>query len=133
MASYIGIVHKGKKGAYGVSFPDFPGCITAGSTLEEAYAKAQEALPFHIEGMLEDGETVPAKPISFEHARRHAFFEGAVMTFMVKVRLPGQIKRVNIAVDEHLLKDIDSVAKNRSAFLAEAAREKLAQMLSRET
>jgi len=36
MAIYIALVHKEKDSAYGVSFPDFPGCISAGDTLEEA-------------------------------------------------------------------------------------------------
>jgi predicted RNase H-like HicB family nuclease len=42
-----------------VSFPDFPGCITAGSTLEEAREMAQEALAFHVRGLIEDGEALP--------------------------------------------------------------------------
>ena len=36
MRSYIAVLHKDKDSDYGVSFPDFPGCITAGSSLEEA-------------------------------------------------------------------------------------------------
>ena len=60
MANYIGVISKNKHGEYCVSFPDFPGCITAGSTLEEAKQMAIEALNFHIEGMLEDGYKIPA-------------------------------------------------------------------------
>ena len=57
MASYITVVHKDPESDYGVSFPDFPGCVTAGSTIDEAKDMAQQALPFHIKGMLRDGET----------------------------------------------------------------------------
>lgn len=59
MAAYIAVIHKAPDSDYGVSFPDFPGCVTAGRSLEEARAMAQEALALHMEGMLEDGEALP--------------------------------------------------------------------------
>ena len=59
MSAYIALVHKDDDSDYGVSFPDFPGCITTGSTLDEARAMAAEALAFHIEGMNEDGDPIP--------------------------------------------------------------------------
>jgi predicted RNase H-like HicB family nuclease len=68
MADYIALVHKDPDSSYGVSFPDFPGCITAGDTIEEARKNAEEVLPFHIAGMLEDGETLPA-PSTLEKIR----------------------------------------------------------------
>ena len=55
MRNYLAFIHKDANSDYTVTFPDFPGCITAGSTLDEARAMAQEALPFHLEGLLEDG------------------------------------------------------------------------------
>ena len=48
---YIAYLHKDSKSDYGVSFPDFPGCITAGSSLDEARRMAAEALAFHIAGL----------------------------------------------------------------------------------
>ena len=59
MTAYIALIHKDANSDYGISFPDFPGCITAGASLDEARAMAAEALAFHIEGMIEDGEAVP--------------------------------------------------------------------------
>jgi len=59
MRNYTAVIHKEKNSDYGVSFPDFPGCVTAGSTLEEVKNMASEALEFHIEGMTEDGELIP--------------------------------------------------------------------------
>jgi predicted RNase H-like HicB family nuclease len=56
---YIAYLHKNRKSDFGVSFPDFPGCITAGRTLEEARRRAAEAFSFHIVGMVEDGEKIP--------------------------------------------------------------------------
>jgi predicted RNase H-like HicB family nuclease len=65
MPAYIAIVRKDPDSDYGVEFPDFPGCVTAGKDLEEARAFAEEALRFHIEGMLEDRQTLP-RPSRFE-------------------------------------------------------------------
>ena len=37
-----------------------PGCVTAGRSLDEALAFAEEALALHVQGMQEDRETPPA-------------------------------------------------------------------------
>ena len=50
---------------YGVYFPDFPGCIATGATLNEAIYQAKEGLAFHILGLEEDGDIIPT-PSSFE-------------------------------------------------------------------
>ena len=57
--TYIGLVHKEPDSDYGVSFPDLPGCITAGGTLEEAREMAAEALALHLEGMARSGMDIP--------------------------------------------------------------------------
>ena len=49
--TYTGLIHKDPDSDYGVSFPDLPGCITAGHTVEEAREMAAEALALHL-GML---------------------------------------------------------------------------------
>ncbi|MBV9076374.1 MAG: type II toxin-antitoxin system HicB family antitoxin [Methylobacteriaceae bacterium] len=67
MRYYIGIVHKDPTSDFGVLFPDFPGCISAGDTLAEAAALAREALLAHIAGMIEDGEPIP-EPMTLEAA-----------------------------------------------------------------
>lgn len=45
-------------GLYGISFPDFPGCVTV-AIWNEILDQAKEALQFHIDGMVEDGTPVP--------------------------------------------------------------------------
>jgi predicted RNase H-like HicB family nuclease len=65
MTQYIALIHKEPASDYGVSFPDFPGCISAGVTLDDARAMATEALALHVKGMIEDGEALP-KPSSLE-------------------------------------------------------------------
>ena len=56
---FIAYLHKERDSDFGVSFPDLPGCITAGRTLEEAHRMAAEALALHLAGMAADGEAVP--------------------------------------------------------------------------
>ena len=68
--TYIGLIHKEPNSDYGVNFPDFPGCITAGDTLEEARAMAVEALALHIEGMASSGLAIP-KPSSADSVVTH--------------------------------------------------------------
>lgn len=47
-------------GGFSIDFPDLPGCISAGDTIEEAMAMAREALSLHLYGLLEDNEPVPS-------------------------------------------------------------------------
>ncbi|UCI09528.1 type II toxin-antitoxin system HicB family antitoxin [Mesorhizobium sp. B1-1-8] len=42
-----------------LSFPDFPGVVTAAPTIDEARRLAKQALALHVAGILEDGEAVP--------------------------------------------------------------------------
>ncbi|WP_292320769.1 type II toxin-antitoxin system HicB family antitoxin [Mesorhizobium sp.] len=52
---YVGLIHKETESDYGVSFPDFPGVITAGATISETRALAKQALALHVAGIMEDG------------------------------------------------------------------------------
>jgi predicted RNase H-like HicB family nuclease len=73
MAGYIALVHKDEGTSYGVSFPDVPGCISAGDTFEEAIVNAGEALAGHFAAMRADGEAIPA-PRSFDELKRDPDF-----------------------------------------------------------
>jgi predicted RNase H-like HicB family nuclease len=59
MTEYVALIHHDEGGDYGVSFPDFPGCVASGATLDEARALAAEALALHMASMAKDGETIP--------------------------------------------------------------------------
>jgi predicted RNase H-like HicB family nuclease len=56
---YIAFIHKDEDSSYGVSFPDFPGCISAGGSLDEALANAAEAPYGHVRTMDADGDHIP--------------------------------------------------------------------------
>jgi len=130
MLTYIGIVHQEGKSDYGVSFPDFPGCVTAGKTLKEIHRLAQEALELHIEGMKLDGELLPA-PSTYEKIAGDPLHADAKAFISVRVKgVASKVVRVNITLPEYMLKKIDKMAKargiNRSALLAQAAMREIA-------
>ena len=125
MTKFVGIIHKEGNSDYGVSFPDFPGCITAGSSMQEAFDMAQEALQAHIDVMHEFGDLLPAKPLTIDAAMKHPFAKAARTLFVTEADIPVKCRRINISMDEHLIDQIDKISANRSGFLTEAAREKL--------
>ena len=83
---YVAVVHKDADSDFGVSFPDFPGCITAGRTLDEAKQMAIEALTGHIEAMLDTGETVP-DPSTLDEVMHDPDFQDGV-AFLVSIKQP---------------------------------------------
>ena len=125
MANYIAIVHKEAKSDFGVSFPDFPGCITAGENIDEAKDMAQDALSLHISGMLEDGDQLPV-PSKLEDIMADPDYADATAYMVVSVpdARPRTV-RVNITLPEVTLKQIDAAARkrgmSRSSFLVHAA------------
>jgi predicted RNase H-like HicB family nuclease len=125
----IAMIHQ-ENGAFGVSFPDFPGCTTVADSYESAVAKAAEVLAFHVEGLAEDGD-VPRVRTFVELADDPQFEEdrqGAVLA-LVPYAPPSRAVRVNVTIEESLLERIDRVAggigETRSGFLARAAKQML--------
>jgi predicted RNase H-like HicB family nuclease len=59
MTHYVAIVEEEEGKAVGVWFPDLPGCISAGDTLDEAMLNAAEALKLWAEAMVECGQKIP--------------------------------------------------------------------------
>jgi predicted RNase H-like HicB family nuclease len=125
MANYIAVVHKDPKSDFGVSFPDFPGCITAGSSIDEAKDMANEALSLRVKGLLEDGEDIPS-PSKLEDIMENPEYSDSVAILVVSVsEAKPRSVRVNITVPEDMLRKIDNIAKqrgmSRSSFLVNAA------------
>lgn len=120
---YIAYLHKDKNSDYGVSFPDFPGCITAGSTLEEARSMAAEALAFHVAGLREDGKAIP-KPSTLDDLRGDSAMKGAV-AFLTKLREPERTVRINITARQSQIAEIDRRARakglTRSSYIVQSA------------
>lgn len=55
---YLVIIAKGKRN-YSACSPDVLGCAAVGDTFEECKMSMQEALEFHLEGTLKDGDPIP--------------------------------------------------------------------------
>ncbi len=125
MPHYIALIHKDPGSDYGVSFPDFPGLATAGRTLDEARAMAEEALAFHIEGMVQDEERIPDASTLDSVIDDPAMRDGVVTLISTKPALKRAV-RVNVTLPEDILADIDRYAQarglTRSGFLARAAK-----------
>ena len=126
MPSYIGLIRKDADSDFGVDFPDFPGCISAGTTLDEARRMAQEALELHVGGMIEDGEALPVGS-SLETIMADPENADAVAFVVTVPDAADRTVRVNITLPERLLRRIDERVKNRSAFLARAAEKALSE------
>ena len=129
MAEYVALLHRDEGSDYGVSFPDFPGCVTAGATLDEARALAAEALALHVEGMLEDGEALPA-PSSLDEIMEERENRDAVAFLVPLPAKAARAVRVNITLPEDVLAEIDAYAEGhgftRSGFIARAAKKAMA-------
>jgi predicted RNase H-like HicB family nuclease len=114
------IIEGGKKVGYSVYFPDLPGLASAGDTVQDTALKAEEALQFHLDGMLEDGEELP-KPSNLDRLPRDPSIK-EMARILVRAELPSaKALRLNVTLPEDLVHRIDAFADNRSRFLAEAA------------
>ena len=128
---YVSFIHRDGAG-YGVSFPDFPGCVSVGDTVDEAVRHGCEALAFHVEGLVADGARIPP-PRSIDAIKADAdladWRQGADFVLIPLLLDRGSSRRVNISLDRGLLEAIDDEARERrmtrSAFLASAARHEI--------
>ena len=129
MRQYIALIHKEADSDYGVSFPDLPGVITAGSNLDEARQMATEALAFHLEGMAKDGEPAP-DPSSLEEIMSARENKDGVAVLIAAPDAEIKSVRINVTMPADVLDQIDQYAERegftRSGFLAQAAKKAMA-------
>lgn len=126
MNYFYAVVHKDEASAYGVTFPDIPGCFSAADTMEEIVPNACEALDLWFEDQAE------IEPSSVEAIRSEVAADLEAGAFLIAVpRVTNQNKsvRVNLSLDRGMVDAIDTAAAlrklTRSAFLAEAARNEI--------
>jgi predicted RNase H-like HicB family nuclease len=135
MARYIALVD-GKAGAYGVAFPDLPGCTAMGKTLEEALANAAESLRDWVELTEKNGDAVPP-PRPLEALRSdaqvaQALRAGATLAALPLIRETGKPVKANLSIDSGILSAIDEAAARRkltrSAFIEMMVRRMLPEL-----
>ena len=125
------VIHKESDSDFGVIVPDIPGCFTAGKSIEEAIAMAQEAIECHLEGLLIDNEPIPSSKIIDDHQSNKEYANGVWAMIDVDIsKLSARSKRVNVTLPERLLSTVDQYAKKhgetRSGLLAQAVTEYMA-------
>jgi predicted RNase H-like HicB family nuclease len=132
MARYLALVDFAD-GAYGVSFPDAPGCTAMATTMDEAINDAADALAEWMADEIAEGRAPPVPRNAIDLVTNdevsEALSSGAVFASIPVILNSGKLARANISLDVGLLAEIDEEARKRgvtrSAFLAAAARDKI--------
>lgn len=133
MTRFVALID-GQPGAHGVVFPDCPGCTAMGSTLDEALTLASEALREWMADRVLAGVAPPSSrsidDIRSDPNSAADFEAGAIVASVPLLLDQGRSIRANLSLDAGLLESIDEAARSRgltrSAFMASAAREKIA-------
>ena len=119
---YVAVIDKDPGSAYGVRFPEVPGCYSAADSFDDIVPNAIEALSLFFE----DGE--PAPPRGIEVVREQvagSIAEGAVLMMIPYVRHRKRVVRVNLSLEKGFLDTLDEAARmrgmTRSAFVQKAA------------
>jgi predicted RNase H-like HicB family nuclease len=128
MRQYIALIHKEAGSDYGVSFPDLPGCVTAGVDLDDARQMAEEALALHLAGMAEDEEPIP-EPSSLEAVMADRENRDAVAILVKAPPSTAKAVRVNMTIPADEFGHFDKYAAEhgytRSGFLLHAAKKEI--------
>jgi predicted RNase H-like HicB family nuclease len=136
MRQYIALIHKDPDSDYGVSFPDLPGCVTAGLDLDDARSMAEEALALHLAGMAEDEEPIP-EPSSLEAVMADRENRDAVAILVKAPPATAKAVRVNMTIPEDELEQIDKFSAEhgytRSGFLLHAAKKAIGEAAATKT
>lgn len=128
MRYFTALIHQDDDSAYGLSFPDLPGCFAASDDWEGISVAVTEALDLWFEDM-PDVQPASLNVISQRPDVRDAVAAGAVLMAVPYIPADTALERVNVSMERGLLRAIDETAKarkmTRSSFLASAARREL--------
>jgi len=130
MKYFYAVVHKDEDSAFGVSFPDLPGCFSAADRIEDVVPNAVEALDLWFDDQPE------VEPMGIDKARAAAAEEladGAFLIAVPRISNDHRVTRVNVSLERGILDAIDKAAAERSltrsAFIAQAARNEIERPL----
>ncbi len=129
MRFYIGVVHQEGDSAFGIHFPDVPGCFSAADTLDDLLPHAGEALALRLEDEAELPHARSLEDVRNDEDVASELEAGAFLLAVPFFRLSGRTAKANITMDAGLLAAIDETAKGRgltrSSFLADLARREI--------
>lgn len=121
---YIVIIHKEPESCYGITIPDFPGCISACDCLEDVQKNVQEAIEVHLEGE----NVTPPVPMKYDDAVKLDAYKDGGMLMAVDVSfdfLDKTVIPVNVSMPRYMRDYIDKAAQKmgltRSAYIVQAA------------
>ena len=125
MWNYPVVLHKDADSDYGVIVPDLPGCFSAGVTVDDALSMAREAIELHLEGLIEDGQSIPEPGTLEGHKDKPEYVGG--MWALVGIQ-PDKLrfcaKRLSITMPERVVEAVDRYAGEhgytRSGLLVQA-------------
>lgn len=126
MMRYLIVLHtEESRTDYGVTVPDLPACVSAGDTLAEALANAEEAILGHLDVMVADGDPIPNPSVNPPQDLPAGCMLAVVDIDLNKLALSGKTVRLNVSIPERTVALIDRAAKragtSRSNFLTQAA------------
>ena len=99
----------GENGAYGVSFPDLPGVVAMGETMDQALVNAEDALRDYAIETEKDGQA-RVSPSAVEDVAPPT---GSTLVSIPLIHLSGRSIRANMMLDEGVIAFIDGEAKRR--------------------
>ena len=119
---YVAVIDKDPGSAYGVSFPEVPGCWSAADSFDDVVPNAVEALSLFFE------DSEPPPPRGIEAVREQvagSLAAGSVLMMIPYVRDRKRVVRVNLSLEKGFLDTLDEAASmrgmTRSAFVRKAA------------
>lgn len=126
MQYFYALVHKDADSAYGVTFPDLPGCFSAADRIEDVVPNAVEALSLWFDDQPEVG---PMRLDEMQAAVANELAEGAFVVAVPRIANDHRVVRANVSLERGILDAIDKAASERkltrSAFIAQAARNEI--------
>lgn len=128
MHSYIALVEKDPNSAFGVTFPDVPGCFSAADEAQDIVPNAIEALRLWAEDQDLPAPSVHEEIVAAREVRE-ALRAGGYLISVPLIDNDTEVVRANVTFERGVLRAIDETAKSRgltrSAFLTSAARREI--------
>lgn len=63
---YAVVIEKAESN-YSAYVPDLPGCVATGANIQQVEAEIRDAIVFHIDGLREDGSSIPLPSSQVEY------------------------------------------------------------------
>jgi len=109
---YPAMLRPAGKGGYRVAFPDLEGCISQGSTVDEAVANAHQSLRSHLEKLVEEGTSLPS-PIGMGDRMLSQLTPSDAIWAAITVEVEATSERVNVYLPKSLIERADRAGAER--------------------